>query len=162
MSKKKKNTRNTITIEPERDNECCAESDRHSLRQLQTISTGNHYCDAAWNSSKAQGPGMRKGVRKKGCFGGWREWETPLKEAQVEEEKKSRKKWDGEIDRWNNLYTRSNNFRKRWIMHPNGCARALTPRTTHLHFDIVVDDAFFFFFWILFYLFSFFFLPSHQ
>jgi hypothetical protein len=76
--------------------------------------------------------------------------------------KKSRKKWDGEIDRWNNLYTRSNNFRKRWIMHPNGCARALTPRTTHLHFDIVVDDAFFFFFWILFYLFSFFFLPSHQ
>jgi hypothetical protein len=47
-------------------------------------------------------------------------------------------------------------------MHPNGCARALTPRTTHLHFDIVVDDAFFFFFWILFYLFSFFFLPSHQ
>lgn len=71
--KKKKNTRNTITIEREGDNECCTESDRHSLRQLQTISTGNHYCDAAWNSSKAQGSGMRKGVRKKRVFRGMAE-----------------------------------------------------------------------------------------
>lgn len=52
-------------------------TDRHLLRQLQTISTGNHYRDAAWNSSKAQRPWNDK---KKGCFKRERERNTSKKE----------------------------------------------------------------------------------
>ncbi len=49
--------------------------------------------------AKHKGPEWERELEKKGCFGGWREWETPLKEAQVEEEEEEKKAERNEMER---------------------------------------------------------------